>query len=453
MDEPTLPTLDLPPPPSDAVWPAPRVPDPRLTKPFGTSPLMWVGVAAVGVLFDAVLRHPPASVSTGLFLSTIAVSLLISGHLRTRQSAIAAVLVPIFAAWVVVRSSPWLIPLNIVTASALLVVATATASDAQLLRYGFRDIAAMPLRLVTDGIASVRHLGNDIATRPAEAQRDRLRQVALGLAIAIPLVLTVGGLLAAGDDAFASLVGSISNTSAGLHGLAIAAGALGAFAAIYAASRADVAPLATNRRPLGAIETVTILAALTLVYALFTVAQLVNSVSDIGAILQDSAETRAWVHAGFFPLLWASGITLGALLLIDHLTLLETSRHHTWYRRFVAAVALLTVVVAATAVYRIGQYSVTFGLTMLRLTTIVFASWIGVVFLLYAIRTMGIHRKPTWFPTIALATALVVVFGLNVVNPERFVVSYNLDRADTVSVDHLVKLSDDATRATCRSLR
>lgn len=106
----------------------------------------------------------------------------------------------------------------------------------------------------------------------------------------------------------------------------------------------------------------------------------------------------------------------------------------------------LTAVVVVVAIRRLALYQDVYGLTMLRLYCTLFAVWIGVVLLLLATWLNGVRPNHGWFPTAAAAGGLVLLFGLNVANPEAIVAQTNLQRQTPVPVDnqYLTELSDDA---------
>ena len=67
----------------------------------------------------------------------------------------------------------------------------------------------------------------------------------------------------------------------------------------------------------------------------------------------------------------------------------------------------------------------------------------------------GLGAARSWFPAAGLATALLLLLGLNVVNPEALVVRHNVERAArTKKVDpgYLAQLSDDAVPELVRAL-
>jgi hypothetical protein len=106
--------------------------------------------------------------------------------------------------------------------------------------------------------------------------------------------------------------------------------------------------------------------------------------------------------------------------------------------------------VDVVAFRRLSLYEEAYGFTMLRLYSHVFAVWLGVVFGLLAADFLGVFRQRRWFIGATVTTALVVLLGLNVANPEAIVVALNTSHAQVahkIDGQYLSELSSDATPA------
>ena len=98
-----------------------------------------------------------------------------------------------------------------------------------------------------------------------------------------------------------------------------------------------------------------------------------------------------------------------------------------------------------SALYRMWVYEQAYGFTRLRLVVSAFELWLGVLFLLVLVS--GIQLRTGWLPRAAVGTGLVVLLGLAVLNPDRFIASHNLDRyqeTGRIDVSYLSELSADA---------
>jgi hypothetical protein len=116
-----------------------------------------------------------------------------------------------------------------------------------------------------------------------------------------------------------------------------------------------------------------------------------------------------------------------------------------------AAVPLLTLGLVVVSLRRMAYYDEAFGLTMLRLSVVAAALWMGTVLVMLAARNLGVGGGRDWVVSGSLVTALLLVVAGNVGNAEAFVVRHNVDRATNDGVDldaaYLRNLSDDALPA------
>lgn len=403
---------------------------------------LWVAAAAIAVTFDLAVGRPAASLAAAACLAVVAATPVATGRVRSRHGRITALLVPVLSAFLVLRASPWLTAITAGAAMGLLVAAAATDAGGSLTSYGFRDFTTMPARLATRMVRVTTMLPEDLLA--AETGRvEQATRLTRGLAMAAPIVLVVGVLLATGDRAFSDVVATMMDGGMARHALILTVGLFAGLAFLRAAGSTPSDPVDDPVRRVGAVEVVTVMVALAALYALFAVAQVVATFDDVDEILADPGETADWVHEGFFRLLWASGITMASMLGFDHLADIGGARQHRMYRRSVLALVAFTLVSVVVAIVRIVQYSSTFGLTMLRLYSIGFATWIGIVFVLFALRTWPGAGDRRWFATAVATTVVVGVVALNVADPEQIVVDVTLDHAEQVDIEYLSGLSAD----------
>jgi signal transduction histidine kinase len=150
------------------------------------------------------------------------------------------------------------------------------------------------------------------------------------------------------------------------------------------------------------------------------------------------------VHRGFGQLTVATALTL----LVAWAAARRAGQGRTdqlWLRIAVGALCVLTLVVVASALYRMHVYQEAYGFTTLRLVVDVFEGWLGVVVL--AVMVLGGLRRQRWLPRTALLTGAVALLGLAALNPDGWVADRNIDRWETngtLDVDYLRSLSADA---------
>jgi two-component system, OmpR family, sensor histidine kinase BaeS len=152
-----------------------------------------------------------------------------------------------------------------------------------------------------------------------------------------------------------------------------------------------------------------------------------------------------YVHQGFGQLTVATALTLLVIWAAARKAPRATVADRAWLRGSLGILCLLTLVVVASALYRMHVYQEAYGFTRLRLLVDVFEGWLGLLVL--AVLVGGIALRAAWLPRFALLTGCLALLGLAVINPDAWVAEHNLDRyTETGRVDwaYLQSLSDDA---------
>jgi hypothetical protein len=410
-----------------------------------------VAIAAVGsgIALDVGIRGGPTNLIVVLGIGLAVLALVVDDHVESRHAKGMALASLVPAAFLAIRVSPWLSAANFLLALALLTTAICTGQSGsvfdttpqRMLRRAVRALAPASM-----GPIVLRPLVPTVATSAAS----RLARMVLAVSITLPLVLILVALLASADAVFAGLlVPDVDLTAIPGH-VVLSVLATGAVLGAVSAARHDF-----DDRPLtgrfGAIEVATMLGLAALVMALFAVAQLVALTSAGERLVEEAGLTPAeYARTGFFQLCWAAALIVGFLTVVRALAAPSVLEQPA-IKALSAAVPLLTLGLVVVSLRRMALYDEAFGLTMLRLSVVAAALWMGTVLVMLAARNLGIGAGRDWVVSGALVTALVLVVGGNVGNAEAFVVRHNVDRAthDGAELDaaYLRNLSDDALPA------
>jgi signal transduction histidine kinase len=151
-----------------------------------------------------------------------------------------------------------------------------------------------------------------------------------------------------------------------------------------------------------------------------------------------------YVHQGFGQLTVATVLTLLVAWAASRRAGQERA-DQLWLRGALGTLCTLTLVVVASALYRMHVYQEAYGYTTLRLVVDVFEGWLGLVVL--AVMVAGALGRRRWLPRIALVTGAIALLGLAAVNPDAWVADRNIDRweeSGTLDIDYLASLSADA---------
>jgi hypothetical protein len=153
-----------------------------------------------------------------------------------------------------------------------------------------------------------------------------------------------------------------------------------------------------------------------------------------------------YARSGFFQLLGAAALTVVVLLVLRSAVDLPTTTNRRVFAVLAGAAVALTLVMVQSATIRLALYDATFGLTMLRLYSTIFAWWVGAVLVLVGLSLCGVAPGRSWLPGLVVVSALVTLLAVNVMDPERTIMNRNLDRhaeTERFDLDYALELSPD----------
>ncbi|MFE2978469.1 DUF4153 domain-containing protein [Streptomyces sp. NPDC059258] len=290
----------------------------------------------------------------------------------------------------------------------------------------------------------------------ADGSRARWGSALRTTAVALVLLVVFGTLFASADAAFADLLGDLMpDVSVGEGPWRIflfALGLAGALAAAYAAAapvRWDGVPVPPGK-PRGRAEWALPLIVLNLLFAAFITLQLVVLLGGYEKVRAETGLDHAeYARQGFWQLLWATLLTLLVIALALRWAPRGGSRDRTLVRAVLGTLCVLTLVVVASALRRMGLYVDEYGLTRLRISVAAMELWLGVVLvLILAAGVFGARFLPR---AIAVSAAAgVLAFGL--LSPDGLIAEQNVQRFEDgkstgIDIDYVKDLSADAVPA------
>jgi len=412
-----------------------------------------VGVAAAAVATDLALRSGVAGLAGALLVAVAAAALLASGRLHTRSARLATAAAPLFGAWLAIRASPWLVPLDVLAAGGLLALGASLARGGSLADLTIPRVVLRAIHAGVHAVAAPAFVAAPVRAVREQVGDDRRAELGIrivrGLLLAAPILVLLGVLLASADAVFASFLRvDFDPVTPAEHVAALTAGAWGAAALLRVASVTPPGRLPALRPPIGAVEAFVVLAGLCALFAVFTAAQLVALSEGGRHVLATAGLTYAeYARSGFFQLLAVAVITLGVLLLLRAATELASPGQRATFTAVAEVAVALTVVVVVVAVRRLNLYEDAFGLTMLRLYSELFSYWIGAVFLFLGAALAGVGHGRGWLVGAAVAAGLALLLALNVANPEAVVARDQLAgtrQVRRIDVAYVARLSEDA---------
>ncbi|MDH2415325.1 DUF4153 domain-containing protein [Nocardioides sp. CER19] len=404
---------------------------------------LLVAALAVGLLGAIVLPFRDLGIGTAIVLLAAGGVVLAAAKDRRDPFTIAcAVLCGLLAATTALRAADWIVVLCLL-AGAVVCACGVTRG---------RTLPGFVLSCISGPLAGVRGLpwlGRTAA---------RVTGLGHGAALLRTLVLSIAGLLVFGLLLVSADAVLAEWVDAALPDLTVDTVVLRAFVlvavggAVLAAAYLALNPPQVDRaappaRPVKRrYEWLAPVLVVDAVFAAFLVAQAAAFFGGHDYVQRTTGLTYAeYVHQGFGQLTVATALTLLVIGAAARKAPRETASDRLWIRVALGALCALTLVVVASALYRMHLYQEAYGFTRLRLLVDVFEGWLGVVILLVA--ATGIALRGWWLPRAALLTGTAALLALAAVNPDAWIAQRNLDRyADTGKVDwtYLQGLSDDA---------
>ncbi|HVE91506.1 MAG TPA: DUF4173 domain-containing protein [Actinomycetota bacterium] len=407
-----------------------------------------VAVAA-GVGLDLALRSGVAVTASVALMAGVVIALILSRRLVNPQSVALAAASLVTGSFLALRASAWLLPLDLLVSGALLMAACSYARGGSVVDVTVPRLVQRGIQAGLQGLLSPAYLASGLAA--AGGGRRGIPAVLRGLALATPVVLVVGLLLASADTVFASFVRFDLATAVG-KAIVVCVGAFGFGALLRLTAVRPPPDPAHGVARLGSIEWTILLGSLNLLLGAFAAARLVALSEGGRRVIESAGLTYAeYARSGFFQLLAATVLILVCLLGVRAVA--DTTGALRLRFHFLSlGVVALTLVAVASALHRLHLYERVFGATMPRLAAKAVCFWIGVVLIALAICITG-NRRWFWFAT--AASGLVVLIALNVMNPEAYVVRRNVDHAlqtGRFDGDYVGWLSDDAVPELVRAL-
>ena len=406
-----------------------------------------IGFVGIALLFG---QPPGVGYAVAAFLAAV-IWVAVGFALGIRPSMAGLVLIALalfYSAMVAVRASPALLALNILMGFGLALLIAAIYLPGRLARMSLTDYA---IAFVMSGLAFAYQpfllVFSDLPrAQRTPGKRRRLAPVLWGVALALPLLLVFGALFAAADAVFANLLQGMFAwvqdypqllvrliLSLILSWLALGLARRAFTAKITPPALEDYANL--DFLHLGAPTAITALALVDLLFLGFVLVQAVYLFGGSDTLARTGLTYSEYARRGFFELVTVATLVLGLILLMDWLTRFVAGRGRLTINLLHGGLVALTLVILASALFRMRLYQQEFGLTELRFYTTAFMLWLGIVLVWLAVTVLRV-RAPAGdnpgrrrFAFGALVVSLALVVALDLINPDALIARTNLTRA------------------------
>jgi hypothetical protein len=152
-----------------------------------------------------------------------------------------------------------------------------------------------------------------------------------------------------------------------------------------------------------------------------------------------------YARSGFWELIAVTALTIIVAGVAARIAPRTAAIDRLLLRTLLGLLSALTLVIVASALSRMAAYEQAYGFTRQRLLVTACELWLGVILLLILIA--GIRLRGQWVPQAALATAVITLLALVVLNPDAFIARQNTARyleTGRIDIDYLTTLSADA---------
>ena len=402
-----------------------------------------LGALGVGLLAAIVLPYRDAGIGTFLvLLAGGAVIMAASARGTDRFTQACAVICVLLASVTMLRDADWIIALSIVTGAVVTVCGVT----------GARTMPGFVLSGISGPLAGLRGLpwlGRTLGALTGGGNAAALLRTAIWSAAGL---LVFGLLFASADALFAewadALVPDLELESFVLRVfIGVAVGGVVLAAAYLALNPPRVDPPKEEARPVNRpFEWLAPVLVVDAVFAAFLIAQATVIFGGHDYLERTTGLTYAeYVHEGFGQLTVATALTLLVIWAAARKAPRETPADRLRLRAALGLLCVQTLVVVASALYRMHVYQEAYGFTELRLVVDVFEGWLGLLVL--AVVAAGVTLKAAWLPRFALLSGAGLVLAMAAINPDAWIAQRNVDRYDeTGDLDwtYLRGLSDDA---------
>ena len=426
--------------------------------------ILAVGSILLGIIFDYLFFEKFFGISVFIFEAVaIILALLFGRHLKQSLRPVSWLLgfALFFVAMVAIRANSFLAFLNIVASIGLLLLATQAIQKKPVINFRIPDyfytFVTTPFKILRYFLQVVSFLA-----RPSEKSSTVVfKRVIIGMVMALPFLIIFGALFASADLAFKQLVDFIFRfqVSDELFGhiiliVGVFAISLGVFAFIFNIPPTGLsAETSENSKPEKDIidrniEVKVFLWMIAGLFAVFLIFQMAYLFGGVINISQGNFTYAEYARKGFWELLVVAFFTLVILLIMDKYTQFKSSRLP-WFIIPSLVLILEIFVIIISAFKRIMLYQDAYGLTILRLYVSGFIIFLGIVFILLAIKLWR-EKEDRFFAFAAFLSMVAFLVVFNILNPDAFIARKNIEhfnQTGNIDAEYLVTMSADAVPA------
>lgn len=428
--------------------------------------VLWLVALVLGGLLDFLFWRQGLGVNFALYaLLCLCAGFILLRLDGKRLAPAAALLIPLilfFAAITFIRAEPLTQFVGVSMCLLCMVLLAVSFLDGSWLRTTALGYAAALFRLGFSLLVRPLVFINELRRERIESGRPAVRfnpwPVLRGAAIAIPVLLVFGALLASADIVFGAqlrqwieflhLEKLPEYVFRLIYILAAAYALAGVFLHASGYGRTDK-PAASNGSSslafLGFTEAAIVLGGVIVLFAAFVLVQFRYFFGGQVNIGVEGYTYSEYARRGFGELVFVAFFSLLMILVLSAVTRRATAIQRRLFSGMGVTTVALVLVMLVSAYQRLALYEAAYGFSRLRTYTHVLLVWIGV--LLVAVIVLEVLRRERAFATAALLAGLGFGVSLALLNVDGFIVRENVARAmqgEQLDTGYLSMLSDDS---------
>lgn len=377
-----------------------------------------------------------------------------------------------FSVMVAVHTSPLLTALNVLACVILGLLWLQQVTGHRLRTFQTSTwflTAALPVRFI-EPAASV--LGAMVSLKGADSKHHAvIRQVLVGVAVALPLLFVFTVLFASADAAFEEFVSGLLRVNLNFDVVfqlwfvtVITLALTGAFGYWLTGPM----PVRTNAadnvsddeddpspapkmapaewRPFGLVETSVALGLVSGLFLVFIGFQLHYLFGNAAIMLAKGMTYADYARRGFFELLVVAVLSLVVVLVAERLVRRPSGNHGRMFKLIGSSLALEVLVIMGSAFKRLWLYEEAYGFSTLRLYSHAFTLFLAVIFVLVLVKLWRSGETRRFILQVVVVGLFWLAF-VNAANPDALIARFNITRFHTtgkLDTEYLASLSSDA---------
>ncbi|MDX9739504.1 MAG: DUF4173 domain-containing protein [Candidatus Dojkabacteria bacterium] len=412
----------------------------------------------LGILFDYLFYSKLPGVNFLIFIILIISGLFVISYVLKKQidKKVIWLLIPLlfFSTMIFIRTSSFLIFLNIVICLLLLLLIAKTLYGKKIEKFLIRDYIKaifLPFRFISPLFQT---LSKIFSSYKVSNNKKVLAQVLRGIVMAIPIILIFILLFSSADLIFQKYISDLITINIQAETvfrftliLIVTLIFIGAYSYIFQESKEKTdSKLEEKKHLIGKVESSVVFSSINILFFLFILVQLTYLFGGESNISVQGFTYAEYARRGFFELISVAVFSLLLLLSFEKYVVRNGKMHTFGFKILSTLMIVQVIVIMVSAFTRLLLYERAYGFTTLRLYSHSFIIVLAIIFVLL-IYKIYIDRRERAFALRVFVLIVLSLVGMNFLNPDLFIAKQNIERfnsTEKLDVYYLSNLSDDA---------